>query len=519
MAWDDWSDWYYSAAGDSGVRIFSYLGSLIVFLAKGDIVLIDETTDFTSWVLDSIPLTGSDKVLDVVRYRDEFHIVVGLAGSYGKYVYRWAWDGPSPQKTLDYTSWPSSTHAWTVVYLDQLIQANSVGVVIGGAGFEGANTYPVLYFTYNGINWFEGNVIETHDPLSRPPGIMASQYIVSIKDAFGTYRKSVNLQAWMDYSPLWFYPKVSSFNGQLFGPDFVNIYAAGSNFYVATRDGTSIRITGNIGSSPNILTNHMGYWWSFATNGPCFSLDQINWYNDWVGSAMLDGVTGPDTRLLFALRNAGGYCTVLKRNYMAGYCAGVKNGKNPMKISIDRNSEQVYCTTVEYASDSTDYWVVASDLIGVGLLEQSTTSGIYGSVHSHQAEGVYLFGAIRDSLVEVSESSGYSLVGLGIPLVNSTEATALYSLRADGNPDDILVTVSVSGMANTKTYSLASGWIELTNNNLFSNCMVRESGNSFVGAWNPTSSGMVDYSPDGGYYWEIRDTGLPVVTITDLEFA
>jgi hypothetical protein len=206
------------------------------------------------------------------------------------------------------------------------------------------------------------------------------------------------------------------------------------------------------------------------------------------------------------------YCAIYRRA-PSGF--GWGTGKFSNKISIDRDSSHVYCTTLGIGTKAADYWRVKSDLSEVLLIEQSVASGVYGGVHSPEPSGVYLYGLIRDSIVERSKDWGITCAGLGAPTGLATEATTLYSLRSSNLPDNILITVTISGQTDSDIYSYP--WNLNATADILAESQVRISGHNFIGALLP-SSVIVQYSDDD-FIWVQRDTGLPTVTITDLEFA
>jgi hypothetical protein len=165
---------------------------------------------------------------------------------------------------------------------------------------------------------------------------------------------------------------------------------------------------------------------------------------------------------------------------------------------------------------------VKSDFSEVSLVDSSTISGVFAGVHSPAIDSVYAFGNIDGDLVRYSTDNYISYSQFGVPSgTEPIEATTLYSLRDNALPLDIVVTITFSGIANSEIYTHPSGnWLFMSHGNLLAISQTRRDIHTFVGAFEPTSGAVVvDYSTDKGSTWEERDTGLPIITISDLEFS
>jgi hypothetical protein len=268
-----------------------------------------------------------------------------------------------------------------------------------------------------------------------------------------------------------------------------------------------------------------GVYWTVADDGIAYWRN-AQWVLDYPDSTTLgyrfheiwQGYTGHMFESHY--RSNTGY--IHKRDRLGGgVWTGV--GKGSVKLSIDRDSSYVYCTTYGADTHATDYWRVASDLSEVLLIEQSEISGVYGGVHSQENAGVLCYGNIQYSLVQKSVDYGLSFTLYDQPpgIFNAIEASTVYTKRDNLLPDDVLITVTTSGLSHDQiySYSVGSGWCLLASGNFIAESQVRRDTHSFLGVLLPAGTRLVDYSSDGGYSWEERDTFLPVITITDLEFA
>ena len=87
-------------------------------------------------------------------------------------------------------------------------------------------------------------------------------------------------------------------------------------------------------------------------------------------------------------------------------------------------------------------------------------------------------------------------------------------------PDNVVVTITISGLDNDLVYGYSSDWEYKSSGNMIAESQVRRSEHTFIGALNPPSgTNIIDYSSTEGSAWENRDTNLPTITITDLEMA
>ena len=258
-----------------------------------------------------------------------------------------------------------------------------------------------------------------------------------------------------------------------------------------------------LGQNLYILPWH-GYWWAVGKIGGSSQivryLGTSGWVTDRTAGTTVNVswlLVGYNSALFNYIRSSTPTRVVWKRTPLGGGM-GTGDIRSSQKLSIDRNRNYVYCSTLGKYAKTAEYWRVDSGLTEVREI-------------------------LDGDLVRRSYDQGLTFTGWSAPSgVNVIEASTLFSLRnADlPNPDNIIVTITTSGLAADKAYSYStvSGWHLLSTTNMIAESQTRKEEHTFIGALNPATN-IVDYSSDGGLVWENRDTNLPTITATDLEFA
>lgn len=538
MALSDWTEW--EVLGSSVLVRYDIIrtaGNIYYFTNNNKIYQLDEDTQYGATLLTTLPTpSGVSPMVGTRLYYpgngpNFWCLCLGYQGAWASYpiVFRYNFITDSTTKVLDVYDQTGFTHSYDSIY-GAAWEWNQLGLVIPCTEFDSSEhtgNRGLLICSYDGNNWFTGY----HDAINdASANSMASLYpeayrMVQRRTSGAGYIKyaTTNFYTWGDWTPT---PKGNKKLGTgLLGTDAGNpdqwlFTDNGWASYGDFRDDTGL-------TGLNKVSVGEGRFWTSANNGLAYwDIDTDAWEIDYPNgvqsgrniSNLFEGYTGH----LFLCEYWSSVGYIQKRDRLGG---GVRSGLGigSNKLSIDRNSNHVYCTTYGIDTRATDYWRVASDLSEVLLIDQSTVSGVYGGVHSQEEAGVLCYGNIDGDLVKNSLDSGLSFTFYGVPSgleFSAIEASTVYTKRDNLIPEDVLITVTVSGLDNDLVYAYSGGWYFRSSGYMIAESQVRRDEHTFIGALLPASgTDIVDYSDTVGVSWEAREYGLPTITITDLEFA
>jgi hypothetical protein len=254
------------------------------------------------------------------------------------------------------------------------------------------------------------------------------------------------------------------------------------------------------------------YYWNYPTNAWVLDAD-FSTGNAGVGFALVN-VDGT----LWGLPISGDSHGVYYRD-RAGFGFAKKGGRS-WKLSIDRGEDQVYASTYTQTANP-EFWKVASDLGTVTPIGYSTISGAPGIVHSHYTNHVVIGGVFSDSLLRYSDDAFVTAASDIIAPSGVAYASTIEQLMdnpyLDGNLFVAVVLTDDSGAPMKYT----GGELVLMSGNMHFDA--RESCRNwdqiFIGQQTTGNASIVQYTENMGNSFEIRDTGLPDLTITDMEFS
>lgn len=530
MSASDWTYWDDPTSGASiRFTIHRYKGKIWYYDSARTIWTLDEDTlgNASSVVTFPMPTGASTGIgwslwrMGQYFYASVYTIRTGAWGAGHIVIYRYDTISMTYSKVLDPYDGTGFSHGFDAVLGYNLV-VNKVGFAIGVHVqdiSEGWNLRGCVLCSYNGTDWFLGYIHPSDT--GGPPTMRYTDYYCW--DTTQVDKKAAtDLTYWTDWSYAPPYPTTSYYGNKSMcqHPTNTDQWLISDDHWYSYNNFKDD--TGLVTGLRQINTGG-GYFWSCGNYGLAYYAPDSGWILDYPDITvanrniiqLVEGYTG--SLFFFSSAFAGGAGRIYKRTTKPGGLASA--GATPHKLSVDRNSSMVYCTTHGIDTMATDYWSVTSDLATVTLIDKSEASGIYGGVHSAEANGVYCYGQIYGDLVKRSTNQGITFSGYGFPSgVVPYEASTLFSLRDNGLPDNLIITITMSGQDWDDIYTYSGIWLFLTSGNFIAESQVRQDTHSFLGALDPTGN-IVDYSADSGVSWTNRDSGLPTITITDLDFA
>jgi hypothetical protein len=509
-------------------------GDIYYFTNLNRIYKLDEDTQYGANLEVTLPTpAGVSAFVGVRMYypgggTNVWCLSLAYQGAWSSYpvVYRYNLVSGLYSKVLDVYDETGYSHDFDSMY-GGAWEWNKIGLVIPCTEYdtsEHAGHRGILLCSYDGDNWFEGYHDTDNDPNQNS---VASLYpepyrMVQKRSSYYTKYATTNFITWGNW------PTSNLYGGEKLGKGLLGINT-GSNpdqwLYTETGWLGYVNFKSDTGQSGDqVVGIGEGRYWSGANNGLSY-WDGDQWILDYPNSLtagynihdFFAGYTGHVFQCYY--RGSRGY--IYKRDRLGGGVASAL-GKGSVKLSIDRDSGHVYCTTYGIDTRTTDYWRVSSDLSEVRLIDYSTVSGIYGAVHSAENDGVYCYGNIDGDIVKRSQDNGLNFALYSVPSgleLSVLEASTLYTRRDNQLPDDIIITITISGAEIDSVYTYSGEWLFLSSGNFICESQVRRDEHTFLGVNLASGTRVVDYSSDSGYTWEAREGGLPIITINDLEFA
>lgn len=515
--WTDWESFTSPLINWHRVNLY-----ILCFLEDGNIYALDEDTANNKTLVDTITHPdGNTKILDAELYHDYMYLLVGSTGTTRTVIKRWNPITKTEATVFDSDNWPNMPGDVTDVLLKTL-SANSYALAVGGWALISGVQRAYIISSSSGLDWTE-SFRDTKTLYDFRDSWASSERFVFKRFAVDEYIESapLSLATWYDYS-------LATSSVQIGMGKYFWLWTTGDvDQWRRTRTfaltPTEVFPDTNLGGMHDI-TQYAGTWWSTGAKGPATQVvvryEDGTWENDRTTGTTIqesDLIVGYTAALFQYVESSTPTYNVWKRspNYGGAYKTSAMGSQ---KISVDRDSQHVYVSTVGTLTYSPDFWRVSEDLAEVLLIEQSLVSGVRGGVHSPASGCIYCYGDVQGDLYRHSADKYATYSGYGRPPLSSgevTEARTLYSLRDSGLPLDILVTTTFSGTDN-KVYGF--DWDFRTDFIFEGESSVRISGHSFVGATNPTDE-RIQYSDNSGYNWWERHASVPLSTVTDLEFA
>lgn len=420
---------------------------------------------------------------------------------------------------------------------------NSVKLIyqVGGALMGGGEVANYIYTSPDGTNWFQeleddatsSGTIKDSDssknfvvPISRYSGLALFAYTVDGTDYGAGYQFANG--GWSLINKTF---SDTSHYKRLFGArnGVIHNLSTDTDVYITSNITTDARFAADQAT----LTRETGFaawsgtWW---ISGPDGSGDTDVYYwnyptNDWILDASFPTSAAG---VGFALVNVDGTLWGLP---IDGSSNGVyyrdragfgfaKNGGRSWKLSIDRGEGQVYASTYTQTANP-EFWMVSSDLGTVTPIGYSTVSGSPGIVHSHYTNHCVIGGAFTDHLLRYTDDAFTTAASeIGVPSGVSYASTIEQLMDNPYLEGNLFVAVVLTDETGAPMKYTSDGLIYMSGVMHFD---ARESCRNwdqiFIGQQTTGNASIVQYTENMGSSFEVRDIGLPDLTITDMEWA
>lgn len=438
---------------------------------------------------------------------------------------------------------PPDNDYWTCLF-------PKIGMVAGKLYFlftyskvhQGTNMHHFLYSSPDGTNWFleldyavPGNQLFNSDPQGNfvAPGgprrgialfnnkinITTEECHGFVKTASSTWTKEAGLT-----------PATHRYDRMFMPFNYTSLHSAAGGFQVErTTNFTDSTLFLPTTGATNLksLGIYSGTWW--VSDRSQFTDTNMTWYWDapdtaWALDADFQFV-GATAGKGFLLGNIMGRLWGIPTGYAGGIWYRDKLGlgfgrgseRRSNKLSIGREEEKVYVST--YTSmDTPDFWRVDTDLTDVELITQSTISGSPGLVQSYYDDHIILGGVFFDSLLKYSDDQFTTWTLIDVPS-GVAWATAVEQLLDSTDLANLFVaTYSGADAHYAMNYSTTSGLYSVGDLPFWMLGTCREDMDIFGGQGDVDNPSIVEYTFTRGVSFEQRDTGLPNLIITDMEF-